>query len=108
MLDNNGKDLDNVRPVVDWAKSASVKQFLYISSAGIYKKTNEPPHVEGQPWALTQKRIRDNLKDDVASPEVPSFLGFVSWKMVDSIRFNECIIDAATRSLILSKESIAE
>ncbi|KAF5733957.1 hypothetical protein HS088_TW16G00398 [Tripterygium wilfordii] len=47
VLDNNGKDLDTVRPVVDWAKSIGVKQFLYISSAGIYKPTDEPPHVEG-------------------------------------------------------------
>ncbi|XVF80431.1 hypothetical protein PTKIN_Ptkin15bG0072100 [Pterospermum kingtungense] len=47
VLDNNGKDLDTVRPVADWAKSSGVKQFLYISSAGIYKPTDEPPHVEG-------------------------------------------------------------
>lgn len=47
VLDNNGKDLDAVRPVIDWAKSAGAKQFLFISSAGIYKPTDEPPHVEG-------------------------------------------------------------
>ncbi|CAK7346598.1 unnamed protein product [Dovyalis caffra] len=47
VLDNNGKDLDTVRPVADWAKGAGVKQFLFISSAGIYKPTDEPPHVEG-------------------------------------------------------------
>ncbi|EEF41706.1 NAD dependent epimerase/dehydratase, putative [Ricinus communis] len=47
VLDNNGKDLDTVRPVADWAKSAGAKQFLYISSAGIYVPTDEPPHVEG-------------------------------------------------------------
>uniref|UniRef100_A0A2P2JUN3 NAD-dependent epimerase/dehydratase domain-containing protein n=1 Tax=Rhizophora mucronata TaxID=61149 RepID=A0A2P2JUN3_RHIMU len=47
VLDNNGKDLDTVRPVADWAKSTGVKQFLYISSAGIYIPTDEPPHVEG-------------------------------------------------------------
>ncbi|XWS46820.1 hypothetical protein CRYUN_Cryun14cG0101100 [Craigia yunnanensis] len=47
VLDNNGKDLDTVRPVADWTKSSGVKQFLYISSAGIYKPTDEPPHVEG-------------------------------------------------------------
>jgi len=35
------------RPVVDWAKSSGVKQFLFISSAGIYKSTEQPPHVEG-------------------------------------------------------------
>ncbi|KAL0389510.1 UNVERIFIED_CONTAM: Chloroplast stem-loop binding protein of a, chloroplastic [Sesamum calycinum] len=34
-------------PVADWAKSSGVKQFLFISSAGIYKPTDEPPHVEG-------------------------------------------------------------
>ncbi|XP_054818475.1 chloroplast stem-loop binding protein of 41 kDa a, chloroplastic [Prosopis cineraria] len=47
VLDNNGKDLDAVRPVIDWAKSSGTKQFLFISSAGIYKSTDEPPHVEG-------------------------------------------------------------
>lgn len=35
------------RPVADWAKAAGVGQFLFISSAGIYKPTEEPPHVEG-------------------------------------------------------------
>ncbi|CAN6165583.1 unnamed protein product [Urochloa humidicola] len=47
VLDNNGKDLDAVRPVADWAKASGVGQFLFISSAGIYKPTDEPPHVEG-------------------------------------------------------------
>ncbi|XAR61206.1 hypothetical protein NMG60_11034845 [Bertholletia excelsa] len=47
VLDNNGKDLDAVRPVADWAKSSGVKYFFFISSAGIYKPTEEPPHVEG-------------------------------------------------------------
>ena len=32
---------------MDWAKTSGVKQFLFISSAGIYKSTEEPPHVEG-------------------------------------------------------------
>ena len=35
------------RPVVDWAVSKGAKQFLYVSSAGIYKTGYEPPHVEG-------------------------------------------------------------
>ncbi|KAJ8899431.1 hypothetical protein K2173_018405 [Erythroxylum novogranatense] len=47
VLDNNGKDLDAVRPVADWGKSTGVKQFLFISSAGIYVPTDEPPHIEG-------------------------------------------------------------
>ncbi|KAL0419903.1 UNVERIFIED_CONTAM: Chloroplast stem-loop binding protein of a, chloroplastic [Sesamum radiatum] len=52
VLDNNGKDLDSVKPVADWAKSSDVKQFLFISSAGIYKPTDEPPHVEGVAFEL--------------------------------------------------------
>nr|GMD25064.1 chloroplast stem-loop binding protein of 41 kDa A, chloroplastic [Ipomoea batatas] len=48
VLDNNGKDLDTVKPVADWAKSCGVKQFLFISSAGIFKPTEEPPHIEGE------------------------------------------------------------
>ncbi|KAL5196798.1 hypothetical protein ABZP36_000310 [Zizania latifolia] len=47
VLDNNGKDLDAVKPVADWAKAAGVGQFLFVSSAGIYTPTDEPPHVEG-------------------------------------------------------------
>ncbi|KAL3680553.1 hypothetical protein R1sor_023509 [Riccia sorocarpa] len=47
VLDNSGKDLDSVKPVADWAKASGVEQFLFISSAGIYKSTDEPPHVEG-------------------------------------------------------------
>lgn len=33
--------------MADWAKSSGVEQFLFISSAGIYKLTDELPHVEG-------------------------------------------------------------
>lgn len=38
---------DVCRPVADWAKGSGVKQFMFISSAGIYKPTDEPPHLEG-------------------------------------------------------------
>ncbi|XP_078445000.1 chloroplast stem-loop binding protein of 41 kDa [Wolffia australiana] len=47
IVDNNGKDLDAVKPVADWAASSGVGQFLFVSSAGIYKPTDELPHVEG-------------------------------------------------------------
>ncbi|KAI8574535.1 hypothetical protein RHMOL_Rhmol01G0362500 [Rhododendron molle] len=70
VLDNNGKDLDAVRPVADWAKSGSVKQFLFISSAGIYKATEEPPHVEG-----------DVVKADAGHVGVEKYISdiFSSW-----------------------------
>ncbi|CAN6213529.1 unnamed protein product [Urochloa humidicola] len=63
VLDNNGKDLDAVRPVADWAKASGVGQFLFISSAGIYKPTDEPPHVEG-----------DAVKDSAGHVAVENYL----------------------------------
>ncbi|KAG6571471.1 Chloroplast stem-loop binding protein of 41 kDa a, chloroplastic, partial [Cucurbita argyrosperma subsp. sororia] len=70
VLDNNGKDIDSVRPVIDWAKSSGVKQFLFISSAGIYKPTDEPPHVEG-----------DTVKADAGHVGVEQYIAevFSSW-----------------------------
>lgn len=47
VIDNNGKDKDSVRPVADFAHFTGAEQFLYVSSAGIYKKTDLPPHFEG-------------------------------------------------------------
>ena len=47
VCDNNGKDLDSVGPVAEFAKEAGAEQFFFISSAGIYKPTPTPPHVEG-------------------------------------------------------------
>ncbi|PIN25856.1 UDP-glucose 4-epimerase/UDP-sulfoquinovose synthase [Handroanthus impetiginosus] len=70
VLDNNGKELDAVRPVADWAKSTGVKQFLFISSAGIYKPTDEPPHVEG-----------DTVKADAGHVGVEKYISetFSNW-----------------------------
>ncbi|KAI0518672.1 hypothetical protein KFK09_006108 [Dendrobium nobile] len=71
VLDNNGKDLDAVKPLADWAKSSGVEQFLFISSAGIYKTTDEIPHVEGDP-----------VKDDAGHAAVERYiadLSFGSW-----------------------------
>lgn len=73
VLDNNGKDLDSVKPVADWAKNVSADQFLYISSAGIYKPTDEPPHVEG-----------DIVKADASHVAVEDYirsLSFNSWSI---------------------------
>lgn len=41
------------RPVADWAKANGAKQFLFISSAGIYKSSFEQPHVEGVTISLS-------------------------------------------------------
>lgn len=47
VVDNNGKDLDSVGPVADFAVKAGARQFLFVSSAGMYKPTATPPHLEG-------------------------------------------------------------
>ncbi|XP_047316598.1 chloroplast stem-loop binding protein of 41 kDa a, chloroplastic-like [Impatiens glandulifera] len=70
VLDNNGKDLDSVRPVVDWAKASGVQHFFFISSAGIYKPTEEPPHIEG-----------DDVKASAGHVGVEKYISevFTSW-----------------------------
>lgn len=71
VLDNNGKTLDVVQPVADWAKANGAKQFLFISSAGIYKSSFEQPHVEG-----------DAVKEDAGHKQVENYLadlGLESW-----------------------------
>lgn len=67
VIDNNGKDLDSVGPVIDYAGRVSARQFLFISSAGIYKTSAEPPHIEGDAvkedsgHALVEARLRDGM-----------------------------------------------
>jgi len=47
VIDNNGKDMDACGPVIAFAKAAGAQQFLFVSSCGVYKVSDEPPHVEG-------------------------------------------------------------
>ncbi|CAI7777217.1 unnamed protein product [Closterium sp. NIES-54] len=68
VLDNNGKDLDSVKPVADWASAAGVRQFLFISSAGIYTPSSEPPHVEG-----------DAVKESSGHAQVEKYLAGKAW-----------------------------
>ncbi|GBF92611.1 chloroplast stem-loop binding protein of 41 kDa, chloroplastic [Raphidocelis subcapitata] len=47
VYDNNGKDLDSCKPLIDAAKGM-VKHYVFVSSAGAYKADSiEPMHVEG-------------------------------------------------------------
>ena len=47
VVDNNGKDMASVGPVAEFAVASGAKQFLFVSSAGMYKPTPTPPHLEG-------------------------------------------------------------
>jgi nucleoside-diphosphate-sugar epimerase len=70
VVDNNGKDLAAVAPVLALAQSSGASQFLFVSSAGIYKTGDELPHVEG-----------DAVKADAGHVEVEAALakGSLSW-----------------------------
>ncbi len=64
VIDNNGKDLDAVGPVLEGAKACGAKQFLFVSSCGIYKSSDSPPLLEGDP-------VKENSgASDIPSPPI--------------------------------------
>ncbi|MEM9214244.1 MAG: NAD-dependent epimerase/dehydratase family protein [Cyanobacteria bacterium P01_F01_bin.150] len=46
IFDNNGRKLGDTQPLVDLFKD-TVKHFVYVSSAGVYLKSGQMPHLEG-------------------------------------------------------------
>ncbi|MEL4897254.1 NAD-dependent epimerase/dehydratase family protein [Crocosphaera sp. Alani8] len=46
IFDNNGRELSDTQPLVEIFKD-QVKHFVYVSSAGVYLKSDQMPHVEG-------------------------------------------------------------
>ncbi|HIK55648.1 MAG TPA: NAD-dependent epimerase/dehydratase family protein [Synechococcales cyanobacterium M55_K2018_004] len=48
IFDNNGRELSDTQPLADIFKGR-IQHFVYVSSAGVYLKTDQPPHVEGDP-----------------------------------------------------------
>ncbi len=46
IFDNNGRQLSDTQPLADLFKG-KVKHFVYMSSAGVYLKSPEMPHIEG-------------------------------------------------------------
>jgi UDP-glucose 4-epimerase len=46
VFDNNGRELNDTKPLVDIFKD-KVKHFVYVSSAGVYLKSDQMPHIEG-------------------------------------------------------------
>lgn len=73
VVDNSGKDRAAVDPVVALAQASGAAQFLFVSSAGMYKVADTLPAVEG-----------DAVKADAGHAEVEAALaagagGFASW-----------------------------
>jgi UDP-glucose 4-epimerase len=48
IFDNNGRELSDTQPLAEIFKDR-VKHFVYMSSAGVYLKSDQMPHIEGDP-----------------------------------------------------------
>jgi nucleoside-diphosphate-sugar epimerase len=48
IFDNNGRELSDTQPLADLFKD-KIKHFVYMSSAGVYLKSDQMPHQEGDP-----------------------------------------------------------
>lgn len=46
IFDNNGRELNDTQPLVEIFNN-QVKHFIYVSSAGVYLKSEQMPHIEG-------------------------------------------------------------
>ncbi len=46
VYDNNGRELSDTQPLVEIFKDR-VQHFIYVSSAGVYLKSDQMPHIEG-------------------------------------------------------------
>lgn len=46
IFDNNGRELSDTQPLAEIFKGR-IKHFIYMSSAGVYLKTDQLPHIEG-------------------------------------------------------------
>ncbi|ACK71170.1 NAD-dependent epimerase/dehydratase [Gloeothece citriformis PCC 7424] len=48
IFDNNGRELTDTQPLAEIFKD-HIQHFVYVSSAGVYQKTDQMPHREGDP-----------------------------------------------------------
>ncbi|MGC1305785.1 MAG: NAD-dependent epimerase/dehydratase family protein [Phormidesmis sp.] len=48
IFDNNGRELAHTQPLIELYRG-KLKHFIYVSSAGVYAKSDQMPHVEGDP-----------------------------------------------------------
>lgn len=48
VFDNNGRELSDTQPLAEIFRGR-IQHFIYVSSAGVYLKTDQPPHIEGDP-----------------------------------------------------------
>ena len=56
VYDMNGRKLEDTKPLVD-VVNGKVEHFVYMSSAGVYKKAPIMPHVEGDAEDMKSRHV---------------------------------------------------
>jgi nucleoside-diphosphate-sugar epimerase len=74
VFDNNGRELSDTRPLAEIFKG-KVKHFVYMSSAGVYLKSDQMPHVEGD---AEDPKSRHKGKNDTETYLAASGLPYTS------------------------------
>lgn len=71
IFDNNGRELAHTKPLVE-IFAGKVKHFVYVSSAGVYLPTNQPPHKEGDPIdPQSRHKGKHETEAYLAASEIP-------------------------------------
>ncbi|BAU10339.1 NAD-dependent epimerase/dehydratase [Leptolyngbya sp. NIES-3755] len=74
IFDNNGRELSDTQPLVELFKNR-IQHFVYMSSAGVYLKSDQMPHVEGD---AVDPKSRHKGKHDTESYLAEAGIPFTS------------------------------
>ena len=74
VFDNNGRELSDTQPLAELFKDR-IQHFVYMSSAGVYLKSDQMPHVEGD---AVDPKSRHKGKHDTESYLAKSSIPFTS------------------------------
>jgi nucleoside-diphosphate-sugar epimerase len=78
VFDNNGRELSDTQPLAEIFKGR-VKHFVYVSSAGVYLKSDQMPHIEGD---ATDPKSRHQGKAETEAYLASSGVPFTSIRPV--------------------------
>lgn len=71
VFDNNGRELSDTQPLAG-IFAGKVQHFIYVSSAGVYLPTDQPPHKEGDPVdPKSRHKGKHETEAYLASSELP-------------------------------------
>ena len=74
IFDNNGRELSDTQPLVELF-NGKVQHFIYMSSAGVYLKSDQMPHTEGD---AEDPKSRHKGKNDTEAYLIQSGIPFTS------------------------------